>query len=706
MVMAGFILLMVVGELQIYWLLYYTKNPFSKSYNALPTGLPRLGKFLLKVLPTIYFAMGLEISYLNLYCVGAVALFIAYLFFLRLNSSHSFNESFFEWELFLESMLLWLNVNNMILFFFSGGEANPNSLIHCYVLAVLVGLCARMVELKITENFLMRHLKLDVKKQELEKWLYCLISELSRRDDRQKINYMHYIQLVRSMLGASEEDSSSCRVIKIDALSRNKMAVIRRFMLELVDHFLEGDSGFYLRMLRCRLLFETEKQILSLHEVSDIQKNKLPLSEEFELFEFKRTHIIYSEANQSDSSEGVLHIETFLKFTECLNKLEEEVELCAYNNFCYWDEVCEDIASLHKIKSLALRSHQHTRDIEKLFQKICLISPHNRSALSLYLKFLAEVGVRSRDGDKMKDSLHIGSLNFSDPLTEHSDEIRFEANEEMSVLHVSTNSSSIGTVLTSNTEIRKSLGYEKHELIGFNVHKIMPSIYQDIHDSFIRNYLETIGECKLPSKKIVYALRKDHAMMETVLAVKIFPSLESGFQLVGFFKERSKRRDKADVMVNMGTLRIEGMTKGFMALIEDKINLLSAHKEAFFITQIFPELDLAELDVGADVDTLLRLSDCTDKLINLDESDNQGGKKVRLKVKQLNEYGKVQIVVLSVTEMRGMDLSLNIDSKRNSMESRSSIQSINREKAAAEGAKMKGLLEACGGRDHALERKL
>ena len=63
----------------------------------------------------------------------------------------------------------------------------------------------------------------------------------------------------------------------------------------------------------------------------------------------------------------------------------------------------------------------------------------------------------------------------------------------MSVLHVSTDSWTVGNILSCNTQVLKFLGYEKSELIGSNVHKIMPKVYHDIHNDFIKNYLETIG---------------------------------------------------------------------------------------------------------------------------------------------------------------------------------------------------------------------
>ena len=53
-------LIVVVVEGQFYWFLYYEKDPFSKSYFSINHGLPRLGKFLLKMVSAIYFGADID----------------------------------------------------------------------------------------------------------------------------------------------------------------------------------------------------------------------------------------------------------------------------------------------------------------------------------------------------------------------------------------------------------------------------------------------------------------------------------------------------------------------------------------------------------------------------------------------------------------------------------------------------------------------
>lgn len=83
----------------------------------------------------------------------------------------------------------------------------------------------------------------------------------------------------------------------------------------------------------------------------------------------------------------------------------------------------------------------------------------------------------------------------------------------MCVLHVSTNTSTIGIITNCNSELKNYLGYERSELLNQKVTKIMPKIFTEIHDKFIRNYLDKADSMKLLTEKIVFAFRKDIIMV-------------------------------------------------------------------------------------------------------------------------------------------------------------------------------------------------
>ena len=127
-----------------------------------------------------------------------------------------------------------------------------------------------------------------------------------------------------------------------------------------------------------------------------------------------------------------------------------------------------------------------------------------------------------------------------------------------------------------------------------------------------------MGECRLPSNKVVYSLHKNKTMVETILAVKIFPDMETGFQLIGFLKAKSSIGISPLILVNIETLEIEGMTSGFLYLIDHKLKMDAVLKDRLKIAQVFPDLEKKRMKLGACIDTNLRLTECTDKIIQDD----------------------------------------------------------------------------------------
>ena len=48
----------------------------------------------------------------------------------------------------------------------------------------------------------------------------------------------------------------------------------------------------------------------------------------------------------------------------------------------------------------------------------------------------------------------------------------------------------LAIITNCNTEFKKMLGYDKHELIDKKVNKIMPKSFTEFHDNLVRNYIQ------------------------------------------------------------------------------------------------------------------------------------------------------------------------------------------------------------------------
>lgn len=94
-VLSAINLLVIVLSTLLYWFIFYVRNPFSKSYYALFNNLYKLGKFLLKILPPLYFVIDIEHDFQSIYTIIFVILVVVYIGFFRISCIHNFYENYF-----------------------------------------------------------------------------------------------------------------------------------------------------------------------------------------------------------------------------------------------------------------------------------------------------------------------------------------------------------------------------------------------------------------------------------------------------------------------------------------------------------------------------------------------------------------------------------------------------------------------------------
>ncbi|MCB0733821.1 MAG: PAS domain S-box protein [Flavobacteriales bacterium] len=99
-----------------------------------------------------------------------------------------------------------------------------------------------------------------------------------------------------------------------------------------------------------------------------------------------------------------------------------------------------------------------------------------------------------------------------------------------------------GTILESNAAVTKLFGYDKDELLGSNITMLMPQPHRDLHDSYVRNYLETGMARIIGIGREVDGLKKDGTLFPFRLSVSEV-KIESGSYFTGFVHDLTHEKE-------------------------------------------------------------------------------------------------------------------------------------------------------------------
>jgi two-component system sensor kinase FixL len=98
-----------------------------------------------------------------------------------------------------------------------------------------------------------------------------------------------------------------------------------------------------------------------------------------------------------------------------------------------------------------------------------------------------------------------------------------------------------GIVEEINPGTLSLLGYERSDLVGFNISKIIPEPHRSHHNEYLSNYLKTRQARVIGIGREVPALRKDGREIKAFLSINAFEGTDGKTRFVGFLKDITDR---------------------------------------------------------------------------------------------------------------------------------------------------------------------
>jgi hypothetical protein len=191
-------MLLILAQILIFGVFYFIKNPLTSSYMGDYNRYYTLSKAIIKILLPIYFAVDYAQSLSIVYVFIVTALLGIYIGWHRLFSIHSYQQDHFYVEYFMESIVFWMAVNNILSYYIEGAStAQPMSLVYSLFSAILIAMLLMNIEKSAENKFIQECLEKKIKKQNMERFVFIAINRFLHETSKQaKLTFKVYSKII------------------------------------------------------------------------------------------------------------------------------------------------------------------------------------------------------------------------------------------------------------------------------------------------------------------------------------------------------------------------------------------------------------------------------------------------------------------------------------------------------------------------------
>ena len=326
---------------------------------------------------------------------------------------------------------------------------------------------------------------------------------------------------------------------------------------------------------------------LSMFYYKKVKEMKLTLQEQFSL---ERLKIKISKSlieklkspNEECSSIEDIDVTIYFKYSDLSDKFIEEINNDINLSLEFW-KIFEQSQlnnrkqiDYNKIFFLTNRIRITKEKIEKLWNKLIEIYNGVNDLFLLYSDYVEQIN----DDDLKKrelEGLKRKNENFSEQISQNYYSILF--NKDTGIIIANGDKGKEGLIEKTNLQIEKIFKYKCEELKGVNINILMPKIYSQVHNDFIKRFYD-IGEKLIIDKKILktFGKDKDNAIIMLKIILKTFPILNENVYFIGIIS----KENIDDIIFIDSKFNIQGTSSKIMNILNFDNNLLFQENEIPF----------------------------------------------------------------------------------------------------------------------------
>lgn len=475
------------------------------------------------------------------------------------------------------SLLLWFTLSVLIQVWYDDGEKPDNlSLIYVGLGAINI-----LVMLYFSENLFMWYFiktpSISTASEDaFSKYIYTMAIAIERSSNPDCMRYLHgaiknyqqdlvksdphfrmsdYLKpLIDFVLTTPIRDQNISNEIKIRCY-KLLVEIINRHKTRLNKNTYIWVMSSYVMHLKLNLKWK------AIYEIQDIYANSQDFRVRYSSDVFIRQvehEMIEAELRKREIShiDVVGLIEYQKRFAEFNQLLGEAFE--SYSAF--WTQLASNKPVVKTVKRLGTKIIHTNQSIKTTFDLMMERTGNQVKTITLYGNYMKLVVNDIEESDKILSRAKALESAQAGRSTSDDKRLKYSDASNLCIVMASADQSSMGIIKSVNSETLKFFDYTSDELLGRNVDVLMPKVFADNHDRWMRRYFDRNEERVLNTERRVFGNTKNGYVMVCQLFVKTMTDIRNEVHVVGLLT-KDTQASSCCLLIDFNTGVLLGVTE-------------------------------------------------------------------------------------------------------------------------------------------------
>jgi PAS domain S-box-containing protein len=310
---------------------------------------------------------------------------------------------------------------------------------------------------------------------------------------------------------------------------------------------------------------------------------------------FVAERVFVLEEEEASSNTVKTSVVRRLQFDSLLAEASRVAMKSRHLALAFWTEACEKRPDMGRMQATGAELIASIAQGDNVYRQLLAMAPQSTSVMRAYADFLLEIANSPKraielldDAEQIEeDESKARAAASADATTDYPFMVHapdFDlSNENVALIRMSGEPSSLGVIVDANMSALKMLGYARRELVGKNIDNVVPDPIAGVHQRFLEKYIATGEETVVNTSRIYLGLHRSGYIFPMSCNVR---PVENGFGAV--MEELTTSQASIIFMGAWGKWKVTACCKTSMALLGMTVTEVKAGH--IFITKLLPDL--------------------------------------------------------------------------------------------------------------------